>query len=214
MWKIRAFYRRHRVGGPVSTVLLLFVVIERILNWVGLVDQVRSMMDPNHWLTKIILHPQLGLVISVSGLVLLLLLIVSEKPVAKAHEIPPAAPIPPTLPTPNITTKLVGSRIVVDVTPEYLTGLFSQHLNVQAKRLIEPYIGKWMKLSGPLGDVYFNQVTFAHSLFGRATVFMYPSEGFIDRCSVLLRGTHIEVIGRIKDVDVLAVHLENCELID
>ena len=74
----------------------------------------------------------------------------------------------------------VDGRIVVDVTPEYLTGLFKQHLNVQAKKLIEAYIGKWMKVSGPLGDVYFNQVTFGQRRpFERATVYMYPSAGFM-----------------------------------
>ncbi len=46
-----------------------------------------------------------------------------------------------------------ANRVIVDVTPDYLMGLFDQHTSVQAQKLIEPYIGKWIRVSGRLHDV-------------------------------------------------------------
>jgi hypothetical protein len=52
-----------------------------------------------------------------------------------------------------------------NITPEYLADLFDGRTDLQAKGLADPYIGKWMRVSGPLGNVgtpnkYFTQVTF------------------------------------------------------
>jgi hypothetical protein len=47
----------------------------------------------------------------------------------------------------------IEERIVVDVTPAYLIGLFKIHTDVQAQRLVEPYLGTWLTVSGPLGEV-------------------------------------------------------------
>jgi hypothetical protein len=106
-----------------------------------------------------------------------------------------------------------ADRIVVDVTPKYLAGLFEQHMNIQAKKLVEVYQGKWIRVSGSLGDVFHNQVVFSfwHDIVG-PTVFMY-GDAFIERCSLLRRGTQIEVIGRIGEVNKIELHLYDCELI-
>lgn len=74
MGKIHEFYRRHSVGAPVATILALWGFIERILDWVGLVDQARSMMDPHHWFTQVISWPHFDLIISGIGFLLLLYL--------------------------------------------------------------------------------------------------------------------------------------------
>src|ERR1700680_15172 len=48
-------------------------------------------------------------------------------------------------------------REMVDVTPEHLTGFYHEgHTSVQASKLAEAFIGKWMKVTGPLGDVLGN----------------------------------------------------------
>lgn len=115
-----------------------------------------------------------------------------------------------------------AARQVVDVTPEYLAGLFDAHTSIQASKLVAPYLGKWMKVSGPLGDISafttFSQVTFA---FGRFTfplsVYMYfhDREVVENRLAVLSRGEdQITVLGQIDRVDGTRVMLENCELID
>ena len=79
MGKIHEFYRRHSVGAPVATILALWGFIERILDWVGLVDQARSMMDPHHWFTQVISWPHFDLIISGIGFLLLLYLIAKDK---------------------------------------------------------------------------------------------------------------------------------------
>lgn len=127
----------------------------------------------------------------------------------------PAEVQPPmeTTPSPPAAGPLVAGRMIVTVQPQYLADFFKQHLDVQAKKLVEAYIGKWIRVSGPLGNVYSNQVTFKSATYGDTTVFMYPAEGFIEQCSVLVRGQHIEVMGRIKDVNRIELHLEECELV-
>lgn len=232
MRKIREFYRRHKVAGTFTTILLLADPIARILNWIGYIDEFKSMMNPNYWVTRAILWPHSSLVISIAGLVLLIALIMTQKRSDQAgslipnvpmiqsgaeafRPVPSAAPaLTDDLPTPTTAASPVPDRIFVDVTPEFLSKLFNEHLNVQARKLIEVYIGKWIRVSGSLGDVYEAQVTFAYRTF-ETIVFMYPGKNkqFIDRCSVLSCGQHIDVIGKIKDVNAIEVHLEDCELI-
>jgi hypothetical protein len=118
-----------------------------------------------------------------------------------------------------------GERIFIDVTPAYLVGLFAGHTDIQAKPLATPFIGKWMKVSGPLGNVLSNrqtisQVTFQKgSLFDRGyeffTVYMYFDRArWDDRLAVLPPGSGITVVGRLREFDGVGVYLENCELAD
>lgn len=112
------------------------------------------------------------------------------------------------------------SRTVVDVTPAYLLGLFDEHTSVQAQRLLEPFIGNWMRVSDPLGDVSssgsFVQVTFqSEPRYKRGeyfTIYMYFPTALKDRLAILQRGTPIMVLGRIRDAGGAALHLEDCEL--
>jgi hypothetical protein len=115
-----------------------------------------------------------------------------------------------------------------NVTPEYLVGLFDDRTDVQAKTLVDPYIGKWMTVSGPLGNVgtrndYFAQVTFQNKgMFEEGTrfeihgvVFMYFRDPRSDERLAMLRpGTEITVVGRLERVTGIDVHLDDCELID
>jgi hypothetical protein len=110
-----------------------------------------------------------------------------------------------------------SSRLIVDVTPEYLMELFREHTSIQGQRLIEPYIGKWMRVSGLLGDVsnneYFSQVVFEHRPRTFTALYMYfrqPDRS--DRLSVLPRKTKLTVLGQIERVTSMEVHLDNCEL--
>ena len=80
MGRIRAFYHRHMVAGPFATFLL---VLGAFIDLVGRIDQVRSMMNPDYWLTKLILLPHSALVVSVIGLCLLAYVIFKEKPLGK-----------------------------------------------------------------------------------------------------------------------------------
>jgi hypothetical protein len=113
-------------------------------------------------------------------------------------------------------------RTFVDVTPEYLIGFFGVgHTSIQAQRLAEPFIGKWMKISGSLGDVLGDSAPLGlvifegRSMFDRNLVNMFfKSPEWLNRLSTLKRGDSITVVGEIKEVNSLSVKLDNCEIAD
>jgi hypothetical protein len=114
-------------------------------------------------------------------------------------------------------------RHIVNVTPAYLVGLFDGHTSIQGSKLAEAFIGKWMRLSGPLGDVrgsskHHTQVTFESNPpteTGRDFfVFMYFPKTADERLATLPHGTPITVLGRITEVDRVSLELDDCELAD
>jgi hypothetical protein len=100
------------------------------------------------------------------------------------------------------TGQLSDGRVLVDVTPQYLTDFFREHTDIQAKKLLEAFIGKWMRVSGPVGDVYANDesnatVYFNPPTYGRTRVLMYFNDKATidDRLRVLKKGDRVTVVG-------------------
>jgi hypothetical protein len=119
----------------------------------------------------------------------------------------------------DVTLTRPEERSFVDVTPEDLRRVFEEHTEIQARTRVADVIGKWMKVSGPLGNVgdftSFSQVTFAHRPSLHAIVYMYfRKKKWFDRLSVLNGGDSITVVGRIREVTGSGLYLDNCELID
>jgi hypothetical protein len=119
----------------------------------------------------------------------------------------------------DVTLTRTEERSFVDVTPEDLRRVFEEYTEIQARTRVADVIGKWVKVSGPLGNVgdftSFSQVTFAHRPSPSAIVYMYfRKKKWFDRLSVLNRGDNITVVGRIREVRGGELHLDNCELID
>jgi hypothetical protein len=118
-------------------------------------------------------------------------------------------------------TPTADGRIFVDVTPAYLGGLFEGHTDIQAQKLIQPFVGKWMEISGKLGEVSeghgFLQVTL-QSAYPLVTilavrVYMHFHVKWTDRLSVLRQGDALTIVGQIDRVDKLSVVLRACELV-
>lgn len=109
-------------------------------------------------------------------------------------------------------------RNYVDVEPRFLLGFFKSHTAIQANQMVAGYVGSWMRLSGSLDNVMKNgptrwQLTFR--TFGREPVFMYfTDKRWSPRLATLRRGDKIVVDGRIREVDSVSVHLEDCEFVD
>jgi hypothetical protein len=107
-------------------------------------------------------------------------------------------------------------RNYVDFEPGYLLSFFASHTAIQSKQMVAGYVGSWMRLSGRLGNVMQNgearwQLTFSPHV----DVFMYfNGERWRPRLTTLRLGDKIIVDGRIRDVDTLSVHLEDCEFVD
>jgi hypothetical protein len=124
-------------------------------------------------------------------------------------------------PQPQATS---AERIIVDVEPQYLIKLFDAHTDVQAKKLVEAYIGKWLVVSGEVVNVIGGEDEWSVFIklhpndpkdFNTYIVGMYFREKkWIDRIAVLRRGDKITAVGQIEAVDVFSIRLNNCELTD
>jgi hypothetical protein len=146
--------------------------------------------------------------------------------------LPPQAAVPsfpepvpdsvPSLKTVFSPPATVAGRTFVgsSITPEYLVGLFEGHTSIQARKFIEPFIGKWMRLSGELEEVSGSRPNFAILQFsgrglrgGGAGVFMFfQTEEWVSRLAILRRGDRLTVVGKIENVISIRVELESCEL--
>ncbi len=112
-----------------------------------------------------------------------------------------------------------------EVTPAYLIGLFQGLTDIQAQDVDAVYVGKWMTVTGALGNVHTGRETIAQVTFQKGSIFD-PGHEYFDiymyfkrpkwdeRLSVLPRGAQVTVRGRLRDVNRVEVHLEECELVD
>jgi hypothetical protein len=109
-----------------------------------------------------------------------------------------------------------------NITPEYLLGLSKGLTSIQANKLVEPFIGNWMMISGHLGEVVScgpDGVLIVFSNSGRVSgmqnvCMLFDGKKWVDRLSILTREDSIIVIGQISKVGLGDVTLENCELAD
>jgi hypothetical protein len=140
-------------------------------------------------------------------------------------EVPIAQSTPSPSPPPARPQQPARTFVDADVTPEYLAGLYKGNTALRAETLVAEQIGKWMSVSGPLGEVHPVQVlggTKAHSLVvfsysaGKAPIYMWFSGEWMDRLALLSKDQNISVQGQIKKVVSYdsRIELENCELID
>jgi hypothetical protein len=104
------------------------------------------------------------------------------------------------------------------ITPEYLLDFFEQHTAVQATNAIKDYIGKWMKVAGSVNNVistsdFLARVTFERQPALPDYTYLYMSfrGPWKDRAKILKRGDNITVIGQIRQIEPMALNLDNCE---
>ena len=110
-------------------------------------------------------------------------------------------------------------RIFIDLTPEQLTGEFRDVTSQQGEERVKRYIGKWMRVAGPLGDVTRISDTQRRAYFADRSIFSYNvvrmrfyDKRNIDRLDVKNVGDPLTVVGRIQGVDIQNVDLDHCEL--
>lgn len=226
------YWKKYTLAGAISLFLAFLRDILKALLEDRVIGGINASLDRNAPMAKRILtwiaeHPWLLVMLCVCGILLHAYLSSAQDRTATLEEEeketdrgrrPATEERTSQIATASVetTTTATGTspRIFVDVTPEYLASFYDQHMTIQANKLAEDYIGKWIKVAGRLGDVYPNQVVFAYKTFG-VVVFMYfDMNKWKDRLSILKRGSRIEVNGQIQRVNAFEVHLENCELID
>jgi hypothetical protein len=145
-----------------------------------------------------------------------------DSPPREAAAVHVAAPEPQPEAAENQFRVFVGEGI----TPEYLIGIFQEHTSIQGAKLTAAYLGKWMKVSGSLGNVISSTPDRAQLTFERAEVpladrtwfdftslYMQFSKPWMDRLAITKRGAKLTVIGQIERIDNVSMQLKNCELV-
>jgi hypothetical protein len=111
----------------------------------------------------------------------------------------------------------ISEPVILDVTPEFLYGLYDGRTTVQGDRLAEGYIGKFIQVSGPMHNVsnQFSDGTFNVSMHpgGLRSISMEFDEKWFDRLSLFPVNTLIKVRGRIKSLGSYMIMLTNCDIV-
>ena len=111
-------------------------------------------------------------------------------------------------------------RLLVNATPAELRALHKQHTSLHTQRIAEPYIGKWLKVSGRLHDVSkYSSTTFvtleADSPLKIPDITLklrFDDSVWGDRLALLHRGDHVSIIGKIEEISAVTITLTDCEL--
>jgi hypothetical protein len=159
---------------------------------------------------------------SVTGQAAVIPRVTSAVPTTVLHKNTTAAPEPSRKAAEKQDRVFVGASI----TPEYLISIFREHTDIQGATLTAAYLGKWMKVSGSLGNVISTTPNLAQLTFERAEVpltertwfdytdfYMMFKKPWIDRLAIARRGDKLTVVGQIERIDAVSVQLENCELV-
>lgn len=139
-------------------------------------------------------------------------------PGTKASDSPSVATLDPVPTGAGVSVQQIQSepsRIFVTTTPKELSKLYEDHLTVNAAKLAEAYLGKWMEVEGRIRDI--NQTYGGRWVFLERGQDVGVSLKFADgrdwqAVLVMSRGQTIRVAGRIEVIDWGSVLLGDCEL--
>jgi hypothetical protein len=128
---------------------------------------------------------------------------------------PPSPIITAPVPSPGNSSTLEKQRIFVDVSPEYLMAIYKDNMSFQADRIFADFVGKWMKLSGPIANISILgdesvSVTISSS---KDILGLYFDTEWKERLSVLRKGAIINAECQIKEADSWTMKFEHCRLI-
>ena len=137
---------------------------------------------------------------------------------------PPAVKAPAPAPAPALTTAATkarssqadtGWKFITGVDPDYLLGFFANHMNVEAQRLIEPYLNQSTTIRGELEDVAYERkykissAYLAGNTLVRQLVFHFRNDD-AEKISRVPRGTLLDITGQVESVDGHQCALNNC----
>jgi hypothetical protein len=109
--------------------------------------------------------------------------------------------------------------VAAEVTVDYLTGLYDGRTQVQGDRLADPYIGKWMEISGSIEimtglgakatTITLSPYTVGHR--GISVWMMFLTDR--DRLETIPLGGELTALGRIEKVTQDEIKLLECQLL-
>ena len=150
--------------------------------------------------------------------------------IAQSAPPPVKAPVPdqivvPAAPSPPPPTPAPPAREFVKegITPEYLVGLYDgSHTSSGAKLRASVFTGKWMQVTGALGEVVGGEpflsgrspaVGSLKSTTGTSFLLVFKGE-WIQRAAMVPKNQTVTVRGKIQEISRVYVTLEDVELID
>jgi hypothetical protein len=109
-------------------------------------------------------------------------------------------------------------RYLIKRTAEELYGMYANaNLAIEGKRIVAPYIGKWMQVEGSVEDVSELEQLGLLRLHikeqPRVTMWFHAKE-WLERLVVLRKGDHMIVQGQIEAIEATSISLDPCELVD
>ena len=130
--------------------------------------------------------------------------------ISQKHD--PAAP-PPSSP-PSKQEGKGRTFLSSALTPEALMDMCADKTDVHAERAMQPYIGKWMRYSGIVRNVYLigTNAYIRFEVFGLRSVKAIVSNGS-DLADVLHKGDKLTVDGRIEDISAVDFNLIDAEVV-
>lgn len=123
----------------------------------------------------------------------------------------------------SIEPQAAAARVFVEpeLTPEALVYLYQQHLTSEATAMLGPNIGRWMRVSGPRGDVVRRGrkgVLFRFQRKGSRPAtrveMNFDGPDWRDRLTEIPSGTEIAVVGVLRAATRSQITLDHCELDD
>jgi len=135
--------------------------------------------------------------------------------------VPAAQPTVSPLPSPS-------AREVLDVEPETLLAFFKKYNSAQAQKLVDAYIGKWVRFTGEVADVFPGETSggrwpdpgpsvmmrIKRSSSGSFTAFCdFEEQRWRDRAAVLRAEEKVTVFGQITRITDGFFVLKKCEFV-
>ena len=148
---------------------------------------------------------------------------IAEAPIAiPSIPAPPIAPPFAAIPEPVLKAPATPTKEIIDVTPEFLVGLYEGQTDLGGRTRASKYIGKWMPVHGPLFEfvvggwpMFGGRAPVVASLASKGPVVTMVFSGeSIDRIAMVAANQNISVLGKIKEIERSKIVLEDCDLMD
>ncbi len=106
-------------------------------------------------------------------------------------------------------------RIFIDLTPRQLVEPFRNQVSMQAQKSVQRYIGKWYRVSGSVYEInqYPEFWTIRFFVDELIQIALDCDLTWTERIELLDRGTKIQAIGQIMEVNTQFIRLKHCNWI-
>jgi tRNA_anti-like len=113
-------------------------------------------------------------------------------------------------------TKGENAQIFVKSLPTHVLKAYAEGTSIQAEELAKHYIGKWIKCSGAISDIFNKGTSVSAFILSKQDVTIYAEFNILwkEKIVHLMKGDKITVEGVIKSICSNHIHLVGCALIE